>query len=140
MTRGVKNHVDQVTKFLETRALSMPVIDTDGKEKTVAVNAGLQPIQLWSYIFPENEKDAVLTGLQFDKPHRDRWSKGVKTQALIKSLRLALGAKPIPEFNTDKGKIFMPLDSLKHVSIIPIGVRYDNLKWDDPNGTIHEGI
>ena len=136
LTRGIKKDVDEVVKFLETRALPMNYLDKEGKKKVLYMQANLQPIQLWSYVFPETEKDSVFTGL-----YKNAWNgEGrIGGQAAIAMLRKALGARKMPEFKTDKS-IFLPEQSMRNVAITPIGVKDDALDFKDPNGTIHEAI
>lgn len=139
MTRGIKRDVDELVKFLETRTMMLPYIDDAGNKFTVPIQGNLQPIQLWSYVFPENHKDAVLNSLKFGKENRDRWINNSKMKVLVESLRLGMGAKKIPKFSDKKGEIYLPQPSLANVSIIPIGVKYDRI-CRHPDGKTHEDI
>ena len=133
LTRGIKQDVDLFVKFLETRTLRMPFKDKDGKDGVIPIQGALRPIQLWEYVFPENEKDVVLSTLRFDEPIVPDT---LKMKAGVKSLRMALGAKKIPDFKKTS-KMFMP-DNL-WVSIVPIGVKYDKLNHTfKANGLTHE--
>lgn len=138
LTRGIKKDVDELVKFLETRSLALPYVDEEGNKKVMPVQSMLQPIQLWSFVFPENHKDEVLNSLKFDKGNRERWIQNPKSKIMVEGLRLALGADKIPEFKRDKF-LFLPQDSLKNISIIPIGVKYDAVNTD-LGGNIHEAI
>lgn len=139
MTRGIKRDVDEMVKFLETRALRMPFYDPMTEKKGLAVHQGnLQPIQFWSYVFPQYEQDHVLTSLKFTKENIERWQ-SPKMRMLVNGLRLAMGAKKIPEFTKTQG-LYMPLYAMENISIIPIGVRYDDFDKDPLNGTYHEKI
>ena len=141
MTRGIKKDVDEVTKFLETRTLSLPFTDKEGNQGTGFVQGNLQPVQLWSYVFPENHKDEVLTALKFDKENIARWTTGKKStrmRLMVEGLRLAMGGEKIPDFTENKS-LAMPMDALKNVSIIPIGVKYDDT-LEQVNGLTHESL
>ena len=135
MTRGGKKHVDELVKWLETRDFKLPFTNKDGSKGVETISALLQPIQLWSYVFPEGHKDEVLTALKFDDK---RWINNKKTVALTTALRLAMGGSKIPKFEK-KGGILMPLVELGHTAIIPIGVRYDDI-MEFPNGKTHEAL
>ena len=140
MTRGNKRDVDHMTQFLETRAF--PLLHIDKKEnKTVVPMTGiLQPVQLWSYVFPEVSKDAVLTGLKFDDENIKRWESNAKLRGLTYLLRKAMGASKIPKFEPNNSML-MPLKSMENIAIMPIGVKHDDLNWwDEKSKTIHEAI
>lgn len=145
--RGIKRHHDEVVKWLETRGLHMPVTMPDGKTLIVPVQASLQPITFYSYVFPEYCKDVVLTSLQFDKKVNGMASgnmlkekvSNAKAKVFTETIRMLLGADKIPKFKKDQS-LFLPKDAMENVQIIPIGVKYDIQNWKDPNGTIHEAI
>ena len=135
ITRGIKQDVDEFVKWLETRSLRLPLKDKDGKESVIPLQASLRPVQLWEFVFPENEKDAVLTTLKFhEKPPADSISMKLK----IAALRKMLGAEKIPEFKTDN-RMLMP--DFPWVAITALGVRYDEKDWLDPaSGNYHERL
>lgn len=138
ITRGNKREVDELVKFLETRLFYMPYTDTDGSKKKVPLQGNLQPIQLWSYVFPREYKDAVLTALKFSEKTK-RWIDNPKKRAEIEALRLALGADKVPDFEYDPS-ILLPQEALNNTAIMPIGVHYDDPEWKDPYGKIHEAL
>lgn len=135
LTRGIKKDVDEFVKFMETRGLRLPYTRSDGKTDITVINGNLQPIQLWSYVFPEYEKDAVLHGLDFKN---NQWNNTAQLKALTKMLRLGMGLKKCPEYKEDK-KIYLPQPSMKNIAIIPIGVRYDGVHVEK-DGTTHEAL
>lgn len=137
-TRGIKKDVDNVVKFLETHPFPMSYKDAKGKKGMVPIQGMLQPIQLWSYVFPEDAKDAVLRSLL-----KRQWiyPEDAKVRACITGVRKIMGAEKIPDFDLEGTKMFLPPESMKNISIVPIGVKYDTLDWLDPsNGTRHERI
>lgn len=140
LTRGIKKDVDEMVKFLETRAFPLPVKMQDGKDITVPIQGNLQPVQLWSYVFPQDCKDTVLKALKFDKAHAQRWVQSPKQKALMSLMRKALGAKKTPKFDEEAHELFMPKPAMQNIAIMPIGVSYDDLNYEDPNGTVHEAI
>lgn len=140
MTRGIKQDVDLVVKFLETRTFLLPFTDMKtGLEKFQPIQGNLQPIQLWSYVFPEYERDKVLTSLKFDEENRKRWTSDLKMKAAVEGLRLMLGAKKIPSFSKEQ-RMLMPLAALNNVSIIPIGIKEDGVMPDSHDDTVHESL
>jgi len=138
MTRGCKRDVEEMVKYLETRAFDLPYTDSKGKKGSQLMSGLLQPIQLWSYVFPEDSKDAVLTSLRFDKENIKRWSASAKMKALTTALRIGMGGSKIPKFDTSKCMV-MPIGSMKNISIIPIGVKADSTRLF-PDGTTRESI
>lgn len=138
MTRGIKRDVDEVVKFLETRSLLLPRLTRDGKKDFMPIQSMIQPIQLWSFVFPENHKDEVLTSLKFDQENIDRWS-NKKMKLLTNGLRLALGAQKIPPFK-NKRSLYLPQEALENISIIPIGIKQDRYHWDKDKKYFHEAI
>ena len=133
-TRGKKQCVDQFIGDLMAQKYALPFTDNKGKKMKMYIDGNLQPIQLWSYVFPEEEKDVVLTTLDFDKPLR--YENTFKTRMSLAALNKALGGSKIPKFDTSKKLLW----AKENVSIVPIGVRYDIKDWKDPNGTTHEAI
>ena len=138
LTRGSKTHVDEVVKFLETRTVGLPFIDKDGKKGVQPLAGMLQPIQLWSYVFPEEYLDTVLNSLNCDNEKRKRWVNNKKMKALTAGLRLMMGAEPLPKVKGNK-KFLMPENALQFVSVIPIGIKKDGYGTFE-NGSTHELI
>lgn len=132
---GIKHDMDFVLKFLETRTLYLPIKDKKGKEFKVPIQGQLRPIMLFDYVFPEAEKDSVLTTLGFHKKPYPQYS---SMRPIVAALRTGLRCKPIPKFKTDQ-MLTMPEEAYKHVSVIPIGVRYDK-ELTFPNGLTHEAL
>lgn len=138
LTRGIKRDVEEVVKFLETQPFYMPYKTKDGKQMLQPIQGNLQPIQLWSYVFPEESKDRVFNGLL-----SKAWTfpKDRKMRAFIAGLRNVLKAEKIPDWDKTKKGLFLPDTALKNVVVVPIGVKYDVKEWFDPESeTYHERL
>lgn len=127
--RGGRKYVDEVLKWLETRALPLPVVDWDKKplKPELMIFEGrinYNPLGTWEYIFPDYMMNEVLTTLKFHKPIRPATK---KMKMAVKFLRLAMGYKKIPKFIVKEGSLYMPTEALEYVQIIPIGVKYDKI-------------
>lgn len=101
------------------------------------------PGGLYEYIFPQEHKDIVLTGLNFhhkDGGHSDfdinkEFSIfGFKIKP-IEYLKKFLRIDDIPEFDSSKELMF----SKFWVSIIPLGVRYEQGEVQEKPGSPYEG-
>jgi hypothetical protein len=138
-TRGIDWEVDKWITYLRTRTVGLPLVK-DGKAYVQPQSIMVQPIQLWSVVFPEACSDAVLTALRFDKDNIERWSGNARMKMITQSMRMAMGLKKVPAIDPTKAKtaLWMP-DDTQNISIIPIGVKYDPImKFSD--GTEHEAI
>lgn len=97
-------------------------------ETAVIVQGALRyaPFGVYEYVFPKESKDLVLTTLNFHnkEPH------GISSWK-IATLRKMLGCEKIPEFNTNTALPWIR----DNVSIIPIGVRYDE-DAEEPRGEL----
>ena len=124
ITRGFKHDVDFFIKWLETRTF-YPQLEKDGKKIRQPIVATLQPIQLWSYVFPEEFKEQVLTALRFDEENADRYiQSSFKTKTALAILRKGLRAKKVPKFEKDPSMI-MPIEPMQNIAITPIGIKED---------------
>lgn len=112
LSRGIKHEVERAMGFLEHVWFKYPFYE-NGKEEVLSVQAHLQPVQLWSYVFPEGAQEEVLRGMKFD----------FVMQKQMGILRRALGAEKIPKFNPEGLAIPAPK---KNVQFIPIGIKKDN--------------
>lgn len=137
LTRGHKSHVDKVIKWLETRTVRLPSCDLKtGKYDINHIDLQVRPIQLWECVFPEYDKDIVLTTLKMDTP---LYPNNLKMKAAVAGLRKMVGAQKVPEFKKDRAH-FMPVQSMQHVAITPIGVKKDEVREVDHSGKIYEAI
>lgn len=139
-TRGNIDAVNSINEFLKTQKFLIPFTDKDGKSYTQAIAGNLQPIQLWSYVFPKEARDAVLTTLGFTQANQERWyGTSFKQRMIWASLRKALHCEPIPtDIKTDR-ELWLDQDAKKGVSFMPIGVKHD-LTITNPEGLTFEGI
>ena len=137
-TRGIDWEVDKWITYLRTRTVGLPFVK-DGKAYVQPQSIMVQPIQLWSVVFPEACQDAVLTALRFDKENIARWSGSAKMKIMTQSLRLAMGLKNVPVIDPAKAKTALWMPDTPNISIIPIGIKHDPImKFAD--GTEHEAI
>lgn len=83
----------------------------------------------WEYSFPEEMKDVVLNYLGFDNEVRSdlKYGQGWKINAVRKLMK----CEKIPEIRKDLIWNDMPSEIRDYVSIIPIGVRYDEFREVD---------
>lgn len=146
---GMKRYVDEIIKYLETRMLLWDFERVKPKKGEDKHFQQLMECQLrtgiggtWEFIFPETSKDIVLTGLKFAPPDKSVKKSSIvyKERLKIAALRKALKLEKIPEIDTTKGKMALNEDSLRFVRIIPIGVRYDEVREVAGSGLIFEAI
>lgn len=138
-TRGNIDAVNSVNEFLKTHPFTQKV-KRNGVEEFDVIGGNLQPIQLWSYVFPEEHKDKVLNTLGGTDENRARWyGTGFQNQMVLKTLRKALHCKPLPKFDKSK-KMFIDEDAMKVVSFMPIGVKYDQKDFVRSDGSIGEAL
>lgn len=128
--------------------------DKEGKELLGhnPVLGRVEPIQLYSYVFPKEYQDHILNGLGGTKENMGRWYQGgtFKQKMMWGALRSALHCEKIPETTDPKKNInmFLPLHELRNLSIMPIGIKKDIELWEDktseldgkPIVTYHEAL
>jgi hypothetical protein len=138
-TRGNQRDVELVMEFLRTRVFYLPCTDSSGQVSKVPYTGVLQPIQLWSFVFPKEYQAEVLTALKFHE--KDRYLAGSAAEkAGLAMLRKLLRAAPVPPFApVPEGKgLFMPLQALENIQVQPIGIKADTTVTYD--GVTHEAI
>jgi hypothetical protein len=123
MTQGIKRDVDELVKWLETRACQMP-IKNKGKKEFLLIDMQLRPIQLWSMAIPKEARDIFLNTMT--------WTGGDNLKA--KMLRRILKDKKIDLDKIDKSRKF-PMPSDLWVSSYLIGEREDNFGAISADGT-----
>lgn len=140
ITRGNLKDVELVTDFLRTRVFLLECTTTEGKKVHVPLSGLLQPIQLWSYVFPKEYKEHVFTALKFDEAER-YVPDNFKNKMALSALRMMLGADPIEAFSPKPPGtgLYMPVEALRGVQITPIGQKED-VDVVEPDGLKHEGI
>ena len=150
MPYGRKEWVDMFLNDVRAQKLTIRMYRKNpetGKEEEQHVFTNCQlrmlPGGLYEYIFPKEHMDIVLTGLGFadaDNGHSDfdinkEFSFGFVKIKPIEYLRKFLRIEPVPEFKKDKGLMFDRF----WVSIIPIGVRYEQGDVQEKPGSPYEG-
>lgn len=137
---GIKEAVDKLYREMEAQKFPLPM--TCGTEKrTVWINGNLRvlPFGVIEYSFPKEQKDVVLSTLDFDKPQRYGYY-GWKFYVPIFTIRKALSLKSPGKFD-NKHKLLWLRDN---VNFIPLGVRDDidiSMTKDEEGKTwTHEGI
>lgn len=100
-TRGDIYSVERLTDYLKTMPCYIPVKNEKGEVVKVDCESMLlQPIQLWSFVFPKEYQDHVLTALKCDEDSVNRYVKDdIKIKAGIKALQKIFSCEPIPKFN-----------------------------------------
>jgi hypothetical protein len=122
LTRGIKQQRDLFVNFMTTQMF--PWVRKNiktGKDETILVQGSLRPVELWEYVFPEEQLEEVLgaMGIKTDTP-TGYDTKINKTKLAV--LRKMLGAEKIPI------KPFKPTNryiETRGVSIHPIGIKKD---------------
>lgn len=139
ITRGEKNIVEEGIAWLRTRVLPLPIVSPDGQAAVQPIQLMIQPIQLWSAVHPAECKDSVHAML-----FNNAWDYGkngnIKQRMAMMGLRKTMGLRKIPEWRRDAKQPSMPRDWDKHIAIIPIGVKDDDLNFINEHGVRQEGI
>jgi hypothetical protein len=137
MTRGIKHEVDQFVNDMQAQFFPFSVQDpVTGNKQHIGLQGSLRPIQLWGYVFPEDQLDVVLATLNLPNEGNEFIS-GYKVDKKIWALRKMLGAKPIPKRNLKT--IPRPIRK-KDVNILGIGIREDIKKEAKASGKIQEMV
>lgn len=134
---GKRELVDRFLREIEAQKFKMPFKDTDGKESYIWISSVVRvlPLGIYEVIFPEESKDLVLTSLGFHAPSYPQHEK--RLRPFLNMIRSILNLKKAPKFDTKNQYLWLK----DHVSIIPLGVRYDDKNFVDPNNqTIHEAL
>ena len=125
LTRGNKKQVDDFIMLMQGKFFPFRY-PMNGKFENSVVQMNVQPIQLWSLVFPEEQKDIVfrtLFGQRKGKPNNSMNDKRAW------ALRKALNLDEIGEYSDEGG--VMPLGA-KDMEIIGVGTKKDY--FQDING------
>lgn len=130
MTRGIKHDVDRMIENLASLHLPYTAKTAEGKDEHYVVQAHLQPIQLWSYVFPEQHLDTILRtlkpmdtmGIPLDKTHIGYGFGSPKRKSALWALRKAMGLKKIPEWKPEGLKF--PIWN-ENTQVVGIGIKED---------------
>lgn len=126
-TRGIKKAVDEM--IMNLQSLYVPNTFPDGSKGIIQCN--VQPIQLWSIVFPEEHIDMMLRTLKPDnhlamgshnKDHPGYNFRINKHEYTIKLLQKMLGLKPIPKWDPQGMKF--PIYR-KHMQVVGLGIKHD---------------
>ena len=137
MTRGIKHEVDQFITELQGKYLPFKWRDVnikDSKLQDTMVQLGVRPIQLWELVYPEEQRDVILTTLFDNPPNPEVGRGGGQTQhkrhgKFIWLLRKMIGIKDPPKtWNTNQR---MPIRRLG-MELIHVGDKGD--KWVNKDG------
>lgn len=134
MTRGHINDVGILNDFLKTKVFLTPYIDKNGKEILQPETGILQPIQLWSYVFPSQYKDHVFTALNFQNADRYIYN-DPKIKGALWAARKAMGLKKIQEIKPIQQPLWMPKEAMKNIAVYPIGFKEDVIGKDADGNT-----
>lgn len=118
ITRGIKNHVDQMITELQGKYFPFKYPDKEGNLQPCMVQMAVRPIQIWELAFPEDQKDVMLNtllvgskdGVQHKKHNKFVWA-----------IRKMLGVEKIPEYKKD---LMMPLYRAD-VEVNGVGIKQD---------------
>lgn len=132
---GKKEWVDLFIREMQAQKHLLKM-QKEKEEKNIWVQGSVRllPFGVYEYIFPREDIDVVLNTLDFNsKGH------GSAPQILLKIIKKALKLELIPEFKKEKKYLWIR----DHVSIIPLGVRYDDEVigiHEEDKGWRHEGL
>lgn len=133
--RGEKHNVERIFERLNSVKFVLPVTLKSGKKIYQPCFGRLEEIKLFSFVFPEEYRDNVLSSLGADKENMARWyGTGLKNQTALAILRKALHHEKIPEFTKieDQTKLLaLPVEDMEHIAITPIGIKKDIKEWID---------
>lgn len=135
MLYGKKEKVERLVRDMSAQKHFLAATHPkDPKAKGIYIEGQVRllPFGVYEYVFPKEDRDLVLTTLNFHQKEGDRYQLGIRLFATRKMFK----AEKIPKFNTDKKLLWLT----ENVEIIPIGVRYDLDNYTDENGWTHEAI
>ena len=131
ISRGMNEQVEKWKKYMETWMMPLPY-KQNGKESHIWYQGNLKPIQLWSYTFPREQKDFVLSTLAFaDKTSNIGW-----LQKYMYPFRRLLKCQPLGEFK----KVDPRYIGREFVQFLPIGIREDLQDKKFPGGITREFV
>jgi len=125
---GKKSEVELLIRDME--AQKHYLINTDGSGQWIQGQIRLMPFGVYEYVFPKEDMDSVLYTLDFET---DRYGLGNLKKTF---LRKFIKCEKIPKYKKEKYYLWIK----DNVSIIPIGVRYDEEIFDSIINKTHEAI
>ena len=132
MSRGMNEQTEKWKKYMETWFLPLPYTQ-NGVKKTIGYQLNLKPVLLWGLTFPKDQKDIVLSSLQFtDETSNVGWLHKSPYMAILRKL---LKVQPIPEFKKVEPKYI----GKEVVQLTPIGIKED-IDKEFPDGIVRESL
>src|SRR3990167_10720631 len=130
MSRGIKHCRDRMVEGLSALHVPMQIKDGNGNILPYVVQCALQPIELWSYVFPKEHLDTILRtlkpnneiGVSLNKNHPGYGTATPSRKWSLAMLRKGLGLKSIPKWE-EKGLKFPVYTENMH--IIGLGIKDD---------------
>lgn len=139
MLYGIEDAVNFLKRDMQAQKFLWELKDKKGKvKKKVWVQGSLRlmPFGFYEYIFPKEYADEVLTTLGFNEPIPYENNYGTLYKWGIKKVKAMLKIREAPKIK-DKGKIPWITQG---VSIIPLGVKYDEDRYFEEDGFNHEAL
>ena len=135
MPYGIKNAVDHLLADMQAEKFPMHYKDEKGIKRVIHVQGSLRilPFGFYEYIFPETAMDLVLTTLDFQTKVYPMYK---HLSSIFAIMRKFLKTEKIPKFKTERKLLWIR----DFVSILPLGIRRDQLNWKDPRGNTHERL
>lgn len=125
MSRGIKASRDRFVEGLANMYFPIKLKNEKGEEITEAVQGLLQPIELWSFVFPEENLHNVLRTLEPKTAmgHNNKFGFAPPKNKLgLAALRKALKFKKIPKWEPVGPKFPLYKDNM---DIIGLGIKED---------------
>ena len=144
ITRGIKHQSDKFINELQGKYLPFKWRNpTDPEKKLIDmyVQLSVRPIQLWEFVFPEEQRDVILATILNGKQGEDQ-TQHKKHNKMIWAIRKALGVEKIAPYKAD---MKLPID-YSGVEVVGIGekkdywVTKDDKKVDKKEDGAFEGL
>ena len=129
MPYGERRELELLFRDMECQKFLLPF--DDGKGRYISGAVRVLPFGFIEYVFPKEYADQVLHTLDFNgNPY------GVMTKFIQFFARKFLKSEKIPKYKKDKYFLWIK----NNISIIPVGVRYDGVIFDELVKAKHEAI
>jgi len=130
---GIISAVEHLKIDMQAQKFQLRLHKKGKKDKYIWIQGSLRigPLGVWEYVFPKESADLVLTTLGFQDVSYKKYNLNSRQFVLRKILK----CEKIPKFKTNKKFLWIR----DNVSLIPIGVRYDD-EIKEENGWKHEAI
>lgn len=141
MLYGIKHAVEHMLMDMQAQKFQLRIYKEGAKDHHIWMQGSLRllPFGFYDYQFPKEDRDLVLTTLNFQNPPPYNLSKSILGLKPLELFKKFLEIKDIPEFKTDKKLIWIT----NNVAMIPIGIKEDG-ELEEPEGEYkgwkHEAI